>query len=154
VAVTSQGANEIRRNFMRDNGGLGIDRDLNGIDPIDETNARVNAPTLLAATYDASTNKTIITAVVSVDGPYGRAFDLYANDGPDGDGETPIATTYPAFNPVRFEVPGDYRGKWINATVMRYTPVFAKPPDKLATQQVVYGLDKSTSELSNAVLVK
>ncbi len=154
VALAGENA-EIRQNSMSDNGGLGIDRGLDGIDPLDETDARVNPPTLLSATYDAEANKTVVTFTVHarLSGIEANSFDFYANRGPDGDGEIPLGTFYPFANPTRVEIPGDLRGMWIKATTMRYTQVFAKPPARTATTNTVIGENKMMSELSAAVLV-
>lgn len=155
VALAGE-SGEIRQNSMYDNGGLGIDRGLDGVDPLDETDRRVNPPTLLSATYDAAGNKTVVTFTVhaQLSGIEANSFDFYANRGPDGDGEIPLGTHYPFANPTRVEIPGDLRGMWIKATTMRYTQVFAKPPARTATTDTVIGDNKMMSELSAAVLVQ
>ncbi|HEX6161267.1 MAG TPA: right-handed parallel beta-helix repeat-containing protein [Thermoanaerobaculia bacterium] len=156
---------EVRQNAMRDNGGLGIDWELDGVSPQrnDEGNAPSNAPVLLAARYDAARNRTIVTMKLQTGpfGPYGsRAaiLDFYRNDKPDGDGEQYVngGGTY-AFqtNGETFDVEilGDHRGKWLNATSTRVYFLFSNPPDDDVASQGYAGGVTRTSELSNAILV-
>lgn len=155
---------EVRQNAMRDNAGLGIDWELDGVSPQrnDEGNAPSNAPLLLAARYDAARDRTIVTVRLETGpfGPYnhGAILDFYANGKPDGDGEAYIAgtgnyalnTKGDAFDVELF---GDHRGKWLNATSTRVYFLFRLPPgDHVASQSFAGGITR-TSELSNAIEV-
>lgn len=149
---------DVRQNSMRDNGGLGIDIGLDGPNaPVaDDSLTQGNAPTLLSAVYDPVTKSTAITLTLSTTAtaPYGNSayVDLYSNDKPDGDGERWIAEPYVANTggeTSTVNVPGDLRGKWINATAMRVHFLAAKPsPEYFA------GGDATTSEFGNAVLAQ
>jgi hypothetical protein len=148
---------DIRQNSMRDNGGLGIDIGLDGPNaPVtDDHLAQGNAPVLLSAVYDPVTKRTAITLTLSTSAtaPYGNAVyvDLYSNDKPDGDGEKWITDAYLANangDISTISVPGDLRGKWINATAMRVHFLAAKPP----SPEFFAGGETTTSEFGNAVL--
>ncbi|MFL6248604.1 MAG: right-handed parallel beta-helix repeat-containing protein [Thermoanaerobaculia bacterium] len=151
----------IQQNSMRDNGGIGIDWGIDGTSPITDDSRRSspNAPTLISARYDAGANRTYFTARNTSQQPFGPdgamvVFDFYANRGPDGDGEEPINQphlNYLDVNLVEASVPGDLRGKWINATVTR-VPVFGLRTPPVSSELVTFG-DESTSEFSNAILV-
>lgn len=145
---------DIRQNSMRDNGGLGIDIGLDGPNaPVaDDRLTQGNAPTLLSAVYDPVTKRTAITLTLSTTATatYGNAVyvDLYSNDKPDGDGEKWFAEYFVANTngeTSTINVPGDVRGKWINATAMRVHFLAAKP-------EYFAGGDATTSEFGNAVL--
>jgi hypothetical protein len=146
---------DIRQNSMRDNGGLGIDFGLDGISPVDgdDKGAPSNAPVLTSAVYRDGRTYFTFTLKTEPLGPYFNSYqlDFYANDAPDGDGEHWIGTGWNDGSFTTF-VPGDYRGKWINATSTRTYFIFAKPPD--VTSDSIAGGFASTSELSNAVLVQ
>ncbi|MGH7484555.1 MAG: right-handed parallel beta-helix repeat-containing protein, partial [bacterium] len=150
---------DIRQNSMRDNGGLGIDIGLDGPNaPVaDDRLTQGNPPTLLSAIYDPATKTTAFTFTLST-APIATfssaAFiDLYTNDKPDGDGEKFIAEAFVQNangETSTLTIPGDLRGKWINATTTRvHFEGFAKPsPEYLA------GGDATTSEFGNAVLAQ
>ncbi|HEU4888673.1 MAG TPA: hypothetical protein VFV49_12370, partial [Thermoanaerobaculia bacterium] len=115
---------------------------------------------LLSARYDATANRTYFTVTTSSQRIFGAnpsylVLDFYANRGPDGDGEEWIGqgngshiTDEGAFEAW---VPGDFRGKWVNATLTR-VPQFGLRTPRINSEFVTFG-DDSTSELSNAVLV-
>jgi hypothetical protein len=113
---------------------------------------------LLSATYDAARGVTVLKMVLHSRplGPYfnGFALDVYANRGPDGDGEQHIMATGPQST---VDIPGNYTGKWLNATSTRTHTWAAKPPDDKGSNgirsQGFPGVGTSTSELSNTVLV-
>jgi hypothetical protein len=147
----------IRQNSMRDNGGIGIDWGIDGtfsIAPDDPS-----APLLLSARYDAASNRTYFTVKSRAQSPPGPdpsifTMDFYANRGPDGDGETFISEgALSFFSEDGWEawIPGDHRGKWINATTTRIPQFFSRPP-RVSTERAVFG-DDSTSEFSNTILV-
>jgi hypothetical protein len=153
---------DIRRNSMRDNGGIGIDWGIDGVSPADDADASVdpNAPVLLGARYDPELNRTYFAVTVSSERPGadGSDFDLdfYANHGPDGDGEQWIGEGFGGGERVDgrvFEVwvAGDHHGKWVNATSTR-SPVFFIRPPQISSEAAHYG-EGSTSEFSNAILV-
>jgi len=153
---------DIRQNAMKDNGGLGIDWELDGVSPNDrdDTGGRSsNAPTLLSAQYDAATNRTNVTFTVK-SGPLGSASNhgvitFYANQSPDGDGEQFAGESQVQFSEngtISTWFPGDVRGKWLNATWTRVHFTFLQSP-KISSQAFAGG-DAHTSELSNAVLVE
>ena len=53
-------------------------------------------------------------------------------------------------------IPGDHRGKWINATLTRSPILFARPPRAASARRRAEGAtfgDDSTSEFSNAVFL-
>jgi hypothetical protein len=158
VAVARGAAGfDIRRNSLRHNAGLGIDVGLDGRDP--QREGAVNPPVLLSASYDAAAGKTRVAMTLQdapFSGNYAFAIDFYANDTPDGDGEVWVDSrgTSGSQGQIVFEIAGDLRGKWLNATAMRYEQVFARPPSRLETNGSLYGIDEVTSELSNTVLVQ
>lgn len=159
---------DIRQNAMRNNGGLGIDVGLDGRDPLrDDEIQQSNPPVLLSAIYDEQSGTTTISGTLESDplGPYGNAvqIDLYANAGPDGDGEEWIAYSWSApiradGTPFTLSVARDLRGKWINATSTRVHFIASRPPDVRAWSTTVgpdaiAGGDAKTSELSVAIPV-
>jgi hypothetical protein len=161
VAV-AHGAKEvdIRNNSMRANGGLAIDWGLDGPSPVLETGAfgPSNAPLLLSAVHDAAADQTVVTMTLRSRPlwAFSSAFviNLYANDGPDGDGETPIdeATFWQNLPGETFElrVKGDLTGKWINATSTRVHWLNSLRGPR--TNAYLTG-DSWTSEFSNTVQV-
>jgi hypothetical protein len=156
---------EIRGNSMADNGGLGIDINIDGVSPVDDDDeypAESNAPVLLSAVYDPATDRTVVHFVLHSDrlGPYVNStiLDVYANSGPDGDGEQRVSwiqTPIERDKELTLELYGNYKGKWLNATSTRTHTNWAKPPDdKRVSSQSFSGEGYSTSELSNSVLVQ
>jgi Right handed beta helix region len=150
----------IRENSMRDNGGIGIDWGIDGVSPArpEDRGSDPNRPTLLSATYDAATNRTLFNVQSKSDRPGADgnylSLDFYANRGPDGDGEQWLGTGAVNANDGNAYVTaiaGDHRGKWINATLTRTPVFFVRPPsDRIASELATFG-DDSTSELSNSV---
>jgi hypothetical protein len=101
----------------------------------------------LSAVYDAANGKTVVTMTVKSEnlGQYSNVsvIDFYTNASPDGDGEQPYTWTYgdpETDGTITVSVPGDLRGKWLNATWTRIT-------------DYEYYAPAVTSELSNAVFV-
>lgn len=153
----------MRRNVMQDNGGLGIDWGLDGVSPAvaDDHDGPTNAPVLLSARYDAARNQTTINVRLQ-SLPLGPQFaygylDFFANAVPDGDGEQYVGSSGQIFRhegTVTVSVPGDHRGRWINATWTREHLPMSKSP-KIDTQSHAFvGFMVMSSELSNAVLVE
>jgi hypothetical protein len=151
---------DIRQNSMRANAGLGIDWGLDGPSPIleSDTGTHSNPPLLLSAEYDEALDQTNVTMTLRSNrlASYGNAFviNLYANEGPDGDGETPIAEAVfwnePPGQTFTITAKGNHTGKWINATSTRVHWLdFLREP---GTQSYLTG-ESWTSELSNSVLV-
>jgi parallel beta-helix repeat protein len=165
IAVASSARNiDIRENSMKNNGGLAIDWGLDGVTPSgDDTNGPTNPPVVLSASYDAQTNRTLVTFKldsVSLT-PYGYygIIDFYANDAPDGDGEQWLysGTTADSDNATHtFAIPGDVRGKWITTTWTRLQwNYIARPaPPRSVTANAIGGSDTMTSEMSNSVKVE
>lgn len=153
----------LEANVMRNNGGLGIDWGLDGVSRLegsDETR-ETNAPVLLSARYEGGrTFVTLQWRTTPLRGEFGNAFylELFANAGPDGDGETPLAVIRVYEDSIDGKtiervVNGDYRGMWITATGTRdWQFYFAKPPNVVTSNRYSSGTT-STSEMSNAVLV-
>lgn len=151
---------DIRENSMRANGGLGIDWNLDGISPIRDDDAEwpSNAPVLFSAIYDAKREMTIITGRVRTSplGPYINAVnvDLYANATPDGDGERWLQPGgVQSDGTFLFQIKGDLRGQWINATATRTHWFAGQPPSDRMVSHALAGGASMTSELSNAVRV-
>ncbi|HEX8616018.1 MAG TPA: right-handed parallel beta-helix repeat-containing protein [Thermoanaerobaculia bacterium] len=156
----------ILRNWMIDNGGLGIDIGLDGSSPVDDDDDDLlpsNAPVLHSAVYEASSGTTLVTMSLRSRrlGPYIAYFDFdfYVNRGPDGDGEQWIGGESYHYGdndgtPFTIRLYGNYVGKWINATSTRAHTAFSRPPGRgSATAETYSGEGRSTSELSNTVLV-
>ena len=154
----------IRENSMRDNGGLGIDWSIDGVSPMLEDDSQApNAPVLLSGFYDAATNRTYFNVISKARRPGADGIDLglgfYSNRGPDGDGEQWLASAAVNANDgsaYQTSIPGDHRGKWINATLTRVPIFFARPPQAdagVSTELAAFG-DDTTSEFSNAILVE
>jgi hypothetical protein len=124
---------------IENNGGLGIDRNADGVTPNDETEADkvLDAPAILSARYDPGTQRTVVTYtnwnqvrpnIVELLATYnipGAATFFYASDAPDpsgrGEGQQRLepvllqgnAPTSPTHT---YEFPIDLRGRWITAT--------------------------------------
>jgi hypothetical protein len=148
---------DIGPNSIYANAQLGIDLGLDG--PTAKSDP-VPAPDILSATYDPASNKTILVVATS-ENPViiNPTLLLYASDAPHpsgyGDGQYLIGIVA-RFNPagnIAFAVAGDWRGKWVSATVtrnffygfLRTEPVpSAEYPDTHST----------TSEFSRAVRVE
>lgn len=150
----------MRRNSMKNNGGLGIDWGLDGVSPVspNDHDGPPNAPVILSARYAGNNGIEVTVAVNSA--AVGKYFnsgviDLFANDSPDADGERHI-WSYTMNQPaqtVTFTMFGDHRGKWINATWTRRHEYFSRPGDP-RTHSHEGNFYQATSELSNAVLVE
>ncbi|HEX9407155.1 MAG TPA: hypothetical protein VF975_07550, partial [Thermoanaerobaculia bacterium] len=90
---------------------MGIDKGLDG---------PTSAPVITSATYDPATDTTQIDVTST---PAGRAptFHFYASDAPHrsgyGDGQYYLGTARRFAEQVRFAAKGDWRGKWVTATV-------------------------------------
>jgi len=152
AAARSKAIIEIRGNAMKDNGGLGIDWGLDGVSPVDadDRNGPSNAPVLLAATYDAAKNETVIrlslkSTPLSSDVYRDDLLDVYGNSTSDGDGERLLRTVHlktDTNGTITVSVPGDLRGQWLNATWSRDKPI----------EYSIESLpDRTTSELSNTI---
>ena len=152
----------MRGNSMRANGGLGIDWGLDGVSPTDadDQHQRSNAPVLLAAVYDATAPATRITLTLRSAplGPYINqgSLEFFTNDGPDGDGEWFIGAHSGRMtgDTTTVSIPGDFRGKWINATWTREHWYGARGPGEPKTNSHLGPYGAVTSELSNTVPVR
>jgi hypothetical protein len=154
----------IRENSMRDNGGIGIDWSIDGVSPLREDDSQApNAPVLLSGFYDAATNRTYFNVISKAVRPGADGINLelgfYSNRGPDGDGEQWLSTGGVFANDgstYQTSIPGDHRGKWINATLTRIPIFFARPPRvdaDVSAELAAFG-DDTTSELSNPIFVE
>jgi Right handed beta helix region len=150
----------VYENSMRDNGGIAIDWGIDGASRVDDEDALTepNAPVLLSATYDAVANQTffnVTTRTTYSPNAYSLRLDFYANRGPDGDGEEWLGTDYPRKTDggaYQTALPGDHRGKWINATLTRIPVFYARTPlQPRAEAPGIY--DETTSEFSNTILI-
>jgi hypothetical protein len=162
IAVASGVSNvDLPGNSTWANGGLGIDRGLDGPSPVAGTGG-VNVPSITLAQYDPAKNKTIVEGDVQPP-PGTLAFskvEVFASDAPDssgfGEGQRPLASqTLGSFSekPVthfRFELDGNLTGQWISATD---TTVFYNGFAKPAPEGTLGGYETTTSELSRAVQV-
>lgn len=117
----------IAANSIYSNLQLGIDIGLDGPTP----DLDIPAPTIVSAQYDPAADNTII--VLSAHEPvleYRPYAALYANDAPDpsGYGEGQYVLDQREFDPklggITIAVKGDWRGKWVTATVTRNDFVF------------------------------
>jgi hypothetical protein len=135
----------IAANSIYSNLQLGIDIGLDGPTP----DIDIPAPTIVSAQYDPAADKTII--VLSAHEPvleYRPYASLYASDAPDpsGYGEGQFFLDQREFDPKlggeTVSVKGDWRGKWVTATVTRNDFVLS-----------VVG-HATTSEFSRAVKVE
>jgi len=103
---------DLEPNSIFANGYLGIDIGLDG--PSVEA---LNPPTILAAHYDPTTDKTIVDLPGDVPG----IIQLYASDAPHasgfGDGQYYLGE-FGGITPLKAK--GDWRGKWISATFTQF----------------------------------
>jgi hypothetical protein len=137
---------KITQNSFRGNGGLAIDRGLDGADGTSEEPSHPNAPILLSAVYDRATNTTDVSYEIhhvwnSYQNLYG--LEIYASDDPRSGGEEIVGYDTLTFQPGtrHAKLRGDFTGKWITA-ISQLSPYIAKTGDPF-----------STSEFSNPVLV-
>lgn len=145
-------------NSFQANGGLAIDRGLDGADAILGIIDRLPEPEITSAGYDAFDGITIIEGTYARSGiwPY-YTLALYANDAADesgfGEGQYTLVDGVRIDDGVfRVSVRGDLRGKWISATAtMHDPPDFAKPVEGGGD---FGGYETTTSEFSRAVKVE
>jgi hypothetical protein len=163
IAVAS-GASDVdfSGNSIWSNGGLGIDRGLDGPSPAASPGG-VDTPSITLAHYDAAKNKTIVEGDVAPPPSIANSIvEVFASDAPDpsgfGEGQRPLAsqtlgniTSAPATH-FRFELDGNLTGQWISATDTTSQFIgFAKPIATLGAGGL--GYLTTTSELSRAVSV-
>jgi hypothetical protein len=136
---------DLRRNSMKNNRGLGIDWELDGVSPVDrdDRTGPGNAPVILYGYYDADSNRTIVAVSVrSAPRGFGSGWlNFYANESADGDGEQHLEQVSTTPNQlVLASLAGDHRGKWINVTWTRmFNPEYGS---------------FQTSELSNTLKIE
>jgi hypothetical protein len=149
-------------NSIWSNGGLAIDRGLDGPSPAAGSGG-VDTPSITLTQYDAARNKTIIEGDVQLPGFISFSkVEVFASDAPDpsgfGEGQRPLSSqTLGTFTekPVthfRFELDGNLTSQWISATdTTVFYNGFAKPaPEGFSG----LGYQTTTSELSRAVQVQ
>ena len=145
----------IHPNSIFANWQIGIDVGLDGPTPQSGT----PAPEILSATYDAASNTTSIVATFHDDVPTvtGPTLHFYAADAPHrsgyGDGQYYLGTARPIERRgyVRFDAAGDWRGKWVCATMSHnsyYGFLTVGPASELPDTHT------TTSEFSHTVEVK
>jgi hypothetical protein len=150
-------ATYIPANAIYANWQIGIDVGVDGPTP-----EKSNAPTIISAIYDPSTNTTAITAFVTPAGSFpAPSLHFYAADAPHasgyGDGQYYLGTLQsiqpPWDKPVKFKASGDLRGKWVCATETTnyYNGFLAKQAVPMGDYS---GLYSTTSEFSRAVTVE
>jgi hypothetical protein len=112
---------DIGPNSIFANAQLGIDVGLDGPTP----DRDIPAPTVLSAHYDAATNTTVLT-ISSQEPPNVilPTLTMYASDAPHpsgyGDGQYYLGSlrfNTQSSNIITFAATGDWRGKWVSATV-------------------------------------
>lgn len=139
------------------NGGLGIDRNEDGVGG-GTAEGVTPRPVIASATYDVAKNVTVVEGDIAADAPsFPLATDgqtqihlsIFASDDPDpsgfGEGQRIVTFNLPTRKGEHFrvEVRGDHRGKFVTAT------------SSLALCYYEFGCHpRDTSEFSNAVLVK
>ena len=135
----------------------GIDIGLDGPTP----DRDVPAPTVLSAQYDAATNTTLLTIASSepliISLP---TLDIYASDAPHpsgyGDGQYYLGTT--RFDSrqgnIHFAALGDWRGKWVSATVTRNEYYGFLRTEPAGPDTPYLETRSTTSEFSRAVKVE
>jgi hypothetical protein len=119
----------------------------------------VLAPAVLSAHYDASADRTVIVLSSNeVPSPNHATMTIYASDAPHpsgyGDGQYLIGNF--DFDGTQGDVTlaaiGDWRGKWVAATVTRNGQTFAYSTKRPNAQPPGYA--STTSEFSRAVKVE
>ena len=136
---------DIHPNSIFANWQMGIDNGLDGPS---------GAPEITSAIYDAGTNTTVLDIAYTDGSTFFPTLQFYASDAPHsssfGDGQYYLGTaTPPRQTHFEFRAKGDWRGKWVSATITHNLFYgFAKPLDE--------GPDtfSSTSEFRRAVEVR
>ena len=135
---------DIHPNSIFANWQMGIDNGLDG---------PTTAPEITSASYDAATDTTVIDLAYTDSSTFFPTLQFYASEAPHhsgfGDGQYYLGTaTPPKQTQFQFRTKGDWRGKWVSATITHNQFYgFAKPaglPDTFS----------STSEFSRAVEVR
>jgi parallel beta-helix repeat protein len=140
---------DIHPNSIFANWQMGIDSGLDG----------PNAPdiTITSAVYDAATNTTSIDVTYTDESTFFPTLQFYASDAPHhtgyGDGQYYLGTATPPrpTKDFQFRAKGDWRGKWVSATITHNQFYgFAR------IESLDQGPDtnSSTSEFSRAVEVR
>jgi hypothetical protein len=119
VAI-EQGASgvDVKPNSIFANWQMGIDNGLDG---------PTAAPEITSAAYDPATDSTLIDVSYTDQSTFGPTLQFYASDAPHrsgyGDGQYYLGTATPKRGEehVRFAARGDWRGKWIAATITHNT---------------------------------
>jgi hypothetical protein len=148
---------DIGPNSIFANAQLGIDVGLDGPTP----NRDIPAPVVLSAQYDAATNTTVLT--IAANEPPAIILPtliMYASDAPHpsgyGDGQYYLGSL--RFNSsdgnIRFAATGDWRGKWVSATVTRNNFFGFLRVNAVQPNAEFPDTHSSTSEFSRAVKVE
>jgi hypothetical protein len=147
IAIASEAKYvHIEKNVIRDNGGLPIDWGLDGMSrvDVDDSAIRSNAPVILSAVYDATTDRTKVTMVLfsfAIDNYPFWTIDLYADAVWIGGREI---YGRPEPGPFVVELPGNLTGKVMTATSTRVHSIYLE----------LYIGPSHTSEYSNAIRVR
>ena len=138
---------DLHPNSIFANWQMGIDNGLDG---------PTEAPEITSAVYDAATDTTVIDIAYTDGSTFFPTLQFYASDAPHrsgfGDGQYYLGTATPQArrtSAVQFRAKGDWRGKWVSATITHNQFYgFAKPLDESPDTF------SSTSEFSRAVEVR
>jgi len=148
---------DIAPNSIFANGQPGIDVGLDGPTP----DRDVHAPVVLSAQYDPASNTTLLT-IASTEPPniVNPTLNMYASDAPHpsgyGDGQYYLGSVRfdSTKGNVQFAALGDWRGKWVAATLTRnnfygFLRTNAAKPDAES-----FDTHSTTSEFSRAIIVQ
>jgi hypothetical protein len=156
VARTANGLVQVSYNSIYDNGLYGIDVGLDLATPnrTEPGPGVPNKPTLISATYDPVSNKTVIRGIA----PGGGKVDLYASRSLSRRGYPEAEkwlTQDWATGTFAMSVDGDLRGQWITATNSVFTTLYFLRAEAAPATNVYRGsTGVNTSELSDAVQVQ
>ena len=136
---------DLHPNSIFANWQMGIDNGLDG---------PTAAPEVTSAVYDPATDTTVIDVAYTDSSSFFPTLQFYASDAPHhsgfGDGQYYLGTATPRLQThIQFRAKGDWRGKWVSATITQNQFYgFAKPLSEMGDTF------SSTSEFSRAVEVR
>ena len=150
----SQGT-DIGPNSIFANWQLGIDVGLDG----PTTDGYVPVPQVLSAQYDTATDKTVVTVSwTDPNGVISPVLTIYASDAPHssgyGDGQYLLGTFTTRLRTVTFAANGDWRGKWVAATLTSNWTILPKTAIGANPEWEFTDTVSTTSEFSRAIPVQ